>query len=210
MSRRIPQSAGTTPGAPCGTQTFLIRVAIPPLAQDDSLTRGLVGAIGRKVLQILAFRALEVVGGVAGPWVAGRGRLRTPYRVRRFDMDTYRNGDAPDLGTQWWADAGLSEKPVLLMLHGTFSRTHSCFGGFSPDMVADLNIMYEGKVAGFDHFTLSRPGIECRRIHAAAARARAAQTQMSSLIPVAVWLLGCSPKGKQRSLSDREGSGFAK
>lgn len=143
--------------APAGTQTFLVRSAVPPpLGEDDGVSRGLVGAIGRKVLQVLAFRAVEAAGGVLSSWAAGRWEAaKRPYLMRRFDPDTYRDASTAVLGGQWWAEAGASRRPILLMLHGTFSRTHSCFGGLSREAVADLNRVYAGQVAGFDHFTLS-------------------------------------------------------
>ncbi|MGP0028360.1 MAG: esterase/lipase family protein [Streptosporangiaceae bacterium] len=155
MTWHLAQTPPT--GDVTGGQMFLVRATVPPSpTRDESPTRGLVGAIGRKVLQVLTFRAVEAAGGVLGPWVAGQWEAaKRPYRLRVFDPGTYRDAEAPILDNSWWTADGHKRQPALLMLHGTFSRTHSCFGELPRETVTRLHQIYAGKVAAFDHFTLS-------------------------------------------------------
>jgi pimeloyl-ACP methyl ester carboxylesterase len=156
MTWHMAQASPTSGPVP-GGQIFLVRATVPqsPLA-DEAPTRGLVGAVGRKILQVLTFRAVQAAGGVLGPWVADQWEAaKRPYRLRAFDPGTYRDADAPALDHSWWSADKHKRRPVLLMLHGTFSRAHSCFGELPPEAMAGLLQAYAGRVAAFDHFTLS-------------------------------------------------------
>ena len=129
-------------------RTYVIRRTVPPppTAADQ---RGLVGAIGRKLLKVLAFPIGDVTEHFAAKWEASK----RPYRFRTFTPADYRAAGGAPLAESAWEQ--LSEGRVLLMVHGTFAQAHSGFAGMSPELVESLHRIYSGRVFAFDHFTLS-------------------------------------------------------
>jgi hypothetical protein len=130
-----------------GTRTYVIRRSVPEQPATAE-TRGLIGAIGKRIIKVLAFPIAEVTERFAAKWEAAK----RPYRVRTFTPDDYRGAGSPVDGSAWGDLAG---GRALLLIHGTFSQAHSGFGGMSPEFVADLHRIYSGRVFAFDHFTLS-------------------------------------------------------
>jgi hypothetical protein len=132
------------------TRTYVIprRVGVtPPTAE----TRGLIGALGKKLIKVLAFPLIQDGIGEVGDFFAARWEAANrPYGVRTFGPDDYRNddGDSVDWKT-------LEEGRALLFVHGTFSRANSGFGALPHDHVKDLHRIYGGRVFAFNHFTLS-------------------------------------------------------
>lgn len=136
-----------------GTHTFVIRRAEPVPAGGVG-TRGVLGAVGKKLIKLLVFPLLDPVVGRVGDYYAERWEgVRRPYGLRPFTPDDYRTPDAPTLGAADWDR--LAAGRALLLVHGTFSRAHSAFGGLAPETVAELHRRYGGRVFAFDHFTLS-------------------------------------------------------
>ena len=134
------------------TRTYVIPryVAGPETAAQ---TRGLIGAVGTKVLKVLAFPLLDPVAGKVGEYFAGRWEAaKRPYRIRTFTPDDYASPGGSDVDAAMWPS--LSAGRALLMVHGTFSRSHTAFGGLPKDFVAELHHRYQGRVFAFDHYTL--------------------------------------------------------
>jgi hypothetical protein len=132
------------------TRTYVIPryVAAP---ETGAQTRGLIGAIGTKVLKVLVFPLIDPVAGKVGEYFAGRWEAaKRPYRIRTFTPDDYASPDGTDV--DW---SSLSGGAALLMVHGTFSRAHTAFGSLPKDFVTSLHQRYQGRVFAFDHCTLS-------------------------------------------------------
>jgi hypothetical protein len=135
------------------TRTYVIRrsVAAP---EEAPATRGLLGALGKKILKVLAFRLAGAVAGEIGDDLVERWEEKNrPHRFRSFLSESYASPDVPDLGVDDWAK--LAAGPALLLIHGTASRTHIGFGALSPETVRTLAERYGGRVFAFDHPTLS-------------------------------------------------------
>ncbi|PAP75156.1 DUF7379 domain-containing protein [Rubrivirga marina] len=134
------------------TQTFVIRDARPAPTATVA-TRGLVGAVGTKLIKRLVFPLIDPVLGAVGAHFAERWEeKRRPYALRPFTPADFRAPAAP-LGADDWRRLG--EGRSLLFVHGTFSRAHSAFGGLDAETLAALGDRYGGRVFAFDHFTLS-------------------------------------------------------
>ncbi|HBL32107.1 MAG TPA: hypothetical protein DD490_35235 [Acidobacteria bacterium] len=135
------------------TRTYVVRryVATP---EQEPQTRGLLGAIGKKILKVLAFRLVKTAGGEIGDYFVRRWEeQKRPHRFRSFLPGSYASADVPDLGPADWP--ALLAGPALLMIHGTASRTHVGFGGLDQETVRALHERYGGRVFAFDHPTLS-------------------------------------------------------
>jgi len=130
------------------------RAVVPPAEQEGDAHRGLVGAIGKKVLKVLVFPLIDPVLGKVGDHFAsrweGRNRLN---RVRWMRVDDYRKGVAPTFTDADWETFGAGR--ALLLVHGTFSTAHGGFGGIPQETMAALHAKYDGRVAAFDHHSIS-------------------------------------------------------
>ncbi|HSE63576.1 MAG TPA: hypothetical protein VLG15_08185 [Thermoanaerobaculia bacterium] len=135
------------------TRTYLIprTVAAAPSVQPE--IRGIVGAIGKKILQVLVFPIIAPVVGRVGEFLVREWEeKKRPYRFRSFTPANYQNAGSP-LGAGDWAS--LAKGPCLLLVHGTFSRTDAAFGDLPRPYVQDLCRLYDDRVFSFDHPTLS-------------------------------------------------------
>ena len=74
-------------------------------------------------------------------------------RVRWMTVDGYRNGQAPSFTDADWATLGAGR--ALLLVHGTFSTAHGGFGHLPQETMAELHDRYDGRVAAFDHHSIS-------------------------------------------------------
>lgn len=136
-----------------GRRTYVLRRSVPPAA-GEAATRGLIGAVGKKILKVLAFRILDpVLGRIGGDAVERWEADRRPYRVRTFTAEDFRNPDPRTFAAADWGS--LSGGRALLLVHGTFSRAHTAFGGLSPDLVRAFQRKYQGRVFALDHPTCS-------------------------------------------------------
>jgi pimeloyl-ACP methyl ester carboxylesterase len=130
------------------------KAVVPPEEQDADAHRGIVGAIGKKVLKVLVFPLVDPVLGKVGDHFARRWEDKNrPTRVRWMTVDGYRNGDAPSFVAADWARFG--EGRALLLVHGTFSTAHGGFGGLPRETMAALHEKYGGRVAAYDHPSIS-------------------------------------------------------
>jgi len=146
----VPAAEAVTRGG--DTRTYTIPIAVAEVRDDGQ--RGLLAAIGKKVLKVLAFRLLDKVAGefanrFAAQWEEGAH----PYRLRPFGPDDYRNPDARALTA---ADLRrYSGAPALLLVHGEMNLSHSGFGRLPPEVMRRLHNQYQGRVFAFDHPTVS-------------------------------------------------------
>ncbi|MFP5316695.1 MAG: CHAT domain-containing protein [Acidimicrobiia bacterium] len=149
-------------GGPAAVQRFVVPVAPP--GTDEPGTRGIVGAVVRRVLRVLTFDLLDRVAGEVGDHFVSRWEAKArPSRLRSFGPDDYKeHGVAPlDDATL----RALAEGPALLLIHGTNSLIHSGFGAFPREAVQAMHDRYQGRVFGFDHPTLSVDPLEnCRAL----------------------------------------------
>jgi hypothetical protein len=136
-----------------GERTYVIRRHVAP-APDPRETRGLIGALGKKILKVLVFPIVDRVIGEVGDYFASRWEAaKRPYRIRLFQPDDYRSEEAVPVQDVTWSD--LAQGPALMFVHGTFVRSHVGFRGIPRHRFEELYRMYEGRVFAFDHFTLS-------------------------------------------------------
>ncbi|MBS2938599.1 hypothetical protein KDN32_12710 [Nocardioides sp. J2M5] len=127
------------------------RVADSEVAATDG-SRGLVAAIGTKLLTVFVVPVIEKVVGRAGREVARVYEDRThPQGVRWMTKDGFRTAGS-DPVTDW---SLLSEGRALLFVHGTASSSHGAFRGLDDATFGALHTAYGGRVLAFDHHTLS-------------------------------------------------------
>lgn len=146
----VPPAEAVTRGGEARTYTVPIAVA------EEQVTgqRGLLGAIGKKVLKVFAFKLLDKVASeLANHYASEWEQTAHPHRLRAFGPDDYRLQDVPALSA---ADLETyAEGPALLFVHGTMSLSHSGFGRLPPEVVQRLYDRYGKRVLAFDHPTVS-------------------------------------------------------
>jgi hypothetical protein len=135
-------------------RAFLIPSAVPDGPAGQPASRGVIGIIGRKVVKELVFPIVQPMLGQAGAsavhWLES---TRWPYRVRTFTPDDYTASDAAPIDRDGWTRLGAGR--ALLMVHGTFSRSHLAFAAWPTEDIAALYRQYGGRVFAFDHLFLS-------------------------------------------------------
>jgi hypothetical protein len=139
------RSGGAATRGAAPALTYRIPVRLP--VGDAAAGRGPLGWAGRKVVKFLAFPLGDAIGR-AGTYVVSRWERRNrPYGLSFAG----RPGDGA--AVDWEA---LTAGPVLLLVHGTFSRGASAFAGITGGLVPELaRDRYEGRVLVFDHPSVS-------------------------------------------------------
>lgn len=136
-----------------GERTYVIR-PIVAAAPAESRARGVVGDVVKGVLKVLVFPLVDrELGPIAHDFVARWEKRYRPYRIRTLTPENYRSPEGTPMKNEDWA--AFSGKRVLLLVHGTFSRTDAAFGDLPLDYVQTIFQKYEGRVISFDHPTLS-------------------------------------------------------
>ena len=161
------ESDGGTGRAGGAPRTYLLFADTGSATQAVSAAgsdRGLLGTLGKRVIKVLLFRVLEEGGRIVGSAIARRYEdAHRPHRLRSVTTKTLGQGplNAADVGkdpltlTDVQVRDVLTGGPTLLLIHGTASRTDSCFRRM-PMQVADaLFDHYDGRVIAFDHPTIS-------------------------------------------------------
>lgn len=119
--------------------------------------RGLIGQLGRRVIKVLLFKVLEIGGAWAAEKMARHWEDEyRPHRLRRVtagDLGDPLTG-VPSL-TTGDLRALIGNQHCLLLVHGTASRTDSCFRNMPVDVAKALFDRYAGRVLAFDHPTVS-------------------------------------------------------
>jgi pimeloyl-ACP methyl ester carboxylesterase len=139
---------------PGDERTFVIdrRVVVEP--QPDEAARGFGSAIATKLLNVIVFPLVDPVAGRVADHFAGQWEAKKrPYRLRWSTPDDFATPGGVDVQRAAWDKLG--KKRALLLVHGTFSRSHSGFGGLPRATFEELHRHYEGRVIALDHFTLS-------------------------------------------------------
>jgi len=120
-----------------------------------TVQRGIVGAIGRKILKVLVYPLLDpVIGAISKHFAENWETRNRPYGVRTFSpADRKTPGTGAVTSADW---ERLAKGRALLFIHGTFSTAHAGFEQIPDEVFASLHERYEGRVFAFNHFTLSR------------------------------------------------------
>jgi pimeloyl-ACP methyl ester carboxylesterase len=130
------------------------KAVVPPDEQDGDAHRGILGAVGKKVLKVLVFPLVDPVLGKVGDHFAHKWEDKHRLnRVRWMTVDGYRSGTAPSFTDADWAT--LAAGRGLLLVHGTFSTPQGGFGGIPQATMAELHERYDGRVAAFEHHSVS-------------------------------------------------------
>ncbi|MEO8637074.1 MAG: caspase family protein [Gemmatimonadales bacterium] len=153
--------------APPAKRSYVIPRAVPTEPAGAAATRGIVSAIGTKILKELVFPLIDpIIGEVSATFVNRYEQHHWPYRIRAFGAENFTTDTAAPLDGEGWSR--LSGGRALLMVHGTFSRSHLAFGHLPKPFMEEMHRRYEGRVFAFDHFTLSHdPRENVRRFLAA-------------------------------------------
>ena len=149
----VPVAEGRGGGAATSVRTYRLPVRVREAPPGEAVGRSLVGAVGRKFLKVLVFQLIEPgIGPVTESFAQRWEEKHRPYRLRHFGPDNFDLEGAPVAPEDW---ARLGSGRALLLIHGTFSRTHTAFGGLPREYVQELHDRYDTRVFAFDHFTLS-------------------------------------------------------
>lgn len=133
-----------------GQKTFILRSDAMKGEPQEAATRGLVSAIGKKLVQVLALPALKATAEFAARKFEERSR---PYGIRRFGPDEYTVRLGTPLASADWERLGAGR--ALLFIHGTFSTSAGGFGGLPEELMKTLDARYHGRVFAFNHHSLS-------------------------------------------------------
>jgi len=138
-----------------GSKRFVIRSHVPQVDDGASAeTRGLFGAVGKKILKVLVYPVTDAILGPIGSHYARKWEDKNrPHNIRKFTADDYQEALAEPLSEAEWQH--LATGRSLLFVHGTFSTAHGGFGKLPAAVLDELHDAYEGRVFAFDHSTLS-------------------------------------------------------
>lgn len=136
-------------GADRRTYTIPRRVITEP----EGGSRGILGAIGKKVLKVLVFDLSDEILGAVGDFFVRRWEEKhRGHRLRGLVAGTIAKDDVPNLTVEDVRELGAGR--ALLFIHGTGSRSSSGLKRLPDPVFESLNKRYEGRVAGFDHPTI--------------------------------------------------------
>ena len=122
--------------------------------EADSGQRGVLGAVGKKVLKVLTFRLVKEGSRWLGARFAERVESsRRPYALRSFAPGDHRRPVEHQLNDDELRM--FAEGRALLFVHGTFSTSHGGFGRLPDDVLGTLHRAYGGRVLAFEHPTVS-------------------------------------------------------
>lgn len=131
----------------------LPRQVVAPEAAEGG-QRGLLGALGTKVLKVLVFPLVDPVLGAVGKrlsasWESKHRRML----VRPFGPTTHRTRAVDGVDEAAWSR--LAAGPALLFVHGTFVMADSAFSALGDETMAELDRRYGGRLFAVDHHTVS-------------------------------------------------------
>jgi len=134
--------------------TIPARTAAARESQESgpSEMRGWVTALGRKVLKVLVIPlASKALAKPTEKIVEVVERKHSQNLIRPVDLENYQNKITSPF--QDWKS--LSGKRALLIVHGIISSTDGMLHRFPSAALKALQDKYEGRVLGYDHYTLS-------------------------------------------------------
>jgi hypothetical protein len=143
-----------------GSRTYLIKRTVGA-APTGPGSRGVIGAIGKKLLQVLVFPLIDpVLGAVAEGYARTWEQAHRPYQVRTFTTDNYTQPGSPIDEHDW---GRLAAGRSLLFVHGTFARAHGAFPTLPRSVMQQLEQTYGGRLFAFDHYTVSEDPLDNAR-----------------------------------------------
>lgn len=159
LSWHLPEernAGATTRGS--GTLTYTIPREVA-LEEGGDGQRGILGAVGSKILKVLTFRLVKAGSQWLGDEFARRIEDRyKPHALVRFAPDCYTDARPQELGA---GDlAALPAGRALLLVHGTASSAYGAFHNLPPDRFAALHERYGGRVVAFNHPTVATSPVE--------------------------------------------------
>jgi len=149
----VEGTAGTTMRG-SGSLTYALPRTVAVDDQAEGGQRGVLGAVGSKIIKVLTFRLIKE----GARWAAREygqaieARFKQPALVR-FAPDNYTD-PAPQEPTAAELEA-LAGGPALLLLHGTFSSAYGAFHRLPPEVISGLHNRYDGRVLALDHPTVA-------------------------------------------------------
>ncbi|MEV0251635.1 hypothetical protein AB0H76_33955 [Nocardia sp. NPDC050712] len=153
LSWHFPDPRPGHPESPTLTYRLPRQVAVPD-PEDETAHRGLIGALGKKILQIFVFRLVrDGSSWVGAAFVKEVERRRCPHTLRSFTVEDYATKIAASSPADHLRHCASGRS--LLVVHGTFSSTHGGFSRLPVETVKQLHHAYEGRVLAFDHPTVS-------------------------------------------------------
>ncbi len=148
--------AGMTRGGG-GALTYRIPREVVVAAPGEAVPggqRGVLGAVGKKILKVLVFKIVDEASQYIGDKLARRFETQhRPHRLRIFTPDDFRVPRTSALDAA--ALQRLAEDRSLLFVHGTASSSHGGFGRIPHDVFTELYQRYGGRVLALDHPTVS-------------------------------------------------------
>lgn len=148
-----PQEAPTRGGE---RRTYRVPRAVVAPESAEGSSRGLLGAVGSKLLKVLVFPLVEPALGRAANHFASRWEARhRPALVRWFGPDNHLEATttAASLTPEDWAR--LAGGPTLMLVHGTFSTARGGFGALPAATLQVLHRRYQGRVVAWEHPSVS-------------------------------------------------------
>jgi hypothetical protein len=140
---------------PVGTVfTIATRTAAARRGAESGQTemRGLITAIGRKVLKVLILPiAAELLAKPLEKIVAAVERKHSQNLIRLVNAQNYRQRVTEPF-RDW---SSLPGKRSMLIVHGIISSTDGMLSKLPAEAMQEFVRRYEGRVLGYDHFTLS-------------------------------------------------------
>jgi len=134
--------------------TIPARTGAARASQESGPTemRGWVTAIGRKVLKVLVIPlAAKALGNPTEKIVQVVERKHSQNLIRPLDVTNYQK----KVTTPFQDWKSLSGKRALLIVHGIISSTDGMLHHLPSPAMKALQDSYQGRVVGYDHFTLS-------------------------------------------------------
>lgn len=157
LSWHLPENLTPEPTLTRGgdRRTYRVPRAVVATGESDAAaSRGVLGALGVKVLKVLVFPLIDPLVGAVSDYFARRWEAaHHPTRVRWMGVDDYASGDAVSLTDADWSRLG--EGRALLFVHGIFSTAHGSFGHLPRETMTTLHDRYDGRVFALDHPTVS-------------------------------------------------------
>jgi pimeloyl-ACP methyl ester carboxylesterase len=138
-----------------GSRKYVFRIPnTAPTTSGAGEKRGIIGAIGKKLLKVLVYPVTDPILGPIGEHFTAKWEAKNrSYGVRTFTPDNYQTAGAGAFTPQDWTR--MSEGRSLLFVHGTFSTAHGGFMQLPKDVLQELSDKYGGRVFAFNHPSLS-------------------------------------------------------
>lgn len=145
-------AGATTRGG--GTLTYSLPRTVAMDEDQDGGQRGLLGAVGSKIIKVVTFRLVKA----GSRWAGQEFGRQIESRFKRHALVRFAPNCYADPRPQPVTDAevgALAGGRALLLVHGTFSSAYGAFHRLPADVMAGLHQRYAGRVLAFDHPTVA-------------------------------------------------------